>query len=210
MFYAKESSYLSYPAVAACIVLIFAIVSTPVAAQQRKLISGSLDGLKAQKSYDIQFTYDSLHVGDYVAEDVYLSQKRKDWELKEPGKGIAFVDQWFADRKKRYQPTFIKSFESYSRRKLNDKNAKYTLVLKTKYTEGGWSAGVVSHSANIGGELWIVESADQNKVIAKISFFGLAGKPSSSGRDFDMTWRIQSAYDFAGKVLGDFLKKKVR
>jgi len=205
----KKSLDRIHPAVFLCLLVIFVIIASTAAAQKRKLISGNLNGLKEQKSYDIKFTYDSMHVGDYIAENQYLAQKSRDWELQEPGKGPAFVTQWFDDRKRRYEPSFIKGFEMYSKVKLSDKNAKYTLIVKTKRMEGGWSAGIMGHPGEIDGELWIVESADQRNEIAKIVFFGVAGKVSYGG-DFDMTWRIQSAYEFAGKLLGDFLKRKAK
>src|SRR5258706_5684567 len=104
MLYTKESPDKTNPAVIACLVLIFVIISTSASAQRRKLISGNLNGLKGQKSYDIKFTYDNMRVGDYVEESRYLAQKSRDWELKEPGKGPAFVSLWFDDRKKRYEP----------------------------------------------------------------------------------------------------------
>jgi hypothetical protein len=207
MLYSKESGF--NPTFVAFLVLIFVIVSITAAAQKRKLISGSLNGLKGQKSYDIKFTYDSMQVGDYVAENRYLAEKSMDWELKEPGKGPAFVVQWFDDRERLHEPAFIKGFATFNKAKLNDKKAKYTLILRTKHTEGGWSVGIASHPAEIDGELWIVESADQSHVIAKIGFSGVLGKVSYGG-DFDMTWRIQSAYEFAGKLLGDFLKRKAK
>ncbi len=205
MLYSREPSI--NPAFFSCLVLIFVIASTDAIAQERKLISGSLNGLKGEKSFDILFTYDSLHVGDYVPESQYLAQKNRDWELKEPGKGPAFVAQWFDDRQKLYEPAFIKGFATFNKVKLKDKNAKYTLLVKTKRMEGEWHVGIASNPVEIDGELWIVESADHRIVIAKIVFFEVLGKVGYGG-DFDMTRRIQSAYEFAGKLLGDFLKRK--
>jgi hypothetical protein len=211
MLYTKKSPHRINPLVFACLVLVFVIVSGSCVAQRRKLISGSLNGLKGQQSYDIKFTYDSMRVGDYVEETKYLAQKNRDWDLKEPGKGPAFVAQWFDDRKKRYEPAFMRGFATFNRAKLDDKNAKYTLIVKTTRTEGGWNVGVKSHPGEIDGELWVVESADQSNAIAKIGFSGILGKAAYGyGSDFDVTSRIQSAYEFAGNLLGDFLKRKAR
>ena len=189
------------------LLVIFAILSTSATAQ--KIISCSLKGLKEQKSYDIKFTYDSMVVGVNMPEKQYLAQKKSDWEIKEPGKGSDFVEQWFYDRKDRYEPTFIRNFEKYSDIKLADKNAKYTLVLKTTRTEGGWNIGIASHPGEIEGELWIVDSADQSNIIAKIGFSRFSGK-NSNGGDFEMTARINSAYAIAGRWLGTFVVKKAR
>jgi hypothetical protein len=179
-------------------------------AQKMKLLSGSLKPLKGQKSYDIQFTYDSMTVGgDGMSEKNYLRQKKNDWEVKEPGRGSDFVEKWFFDRQRLYEPAFIKKFEHYSNLKLEDTAAKYTLIVKTKNTEGGWSVGVMGHPGEISGEMWIVDSANKSNVIAKILFFEFTGKISSGG-DFDMTQRIKGAYEVTGRWLGDFVRRKTK
>ena len=205
-FYKKSSGNIT-STVFAGLVMIFIIAGNNATAQKRKLLGGSLDGLKEQTSYDLKFTYDSMMIGEVVPEKQYLAEKKRDWEVKEPGKGYVFVDQWFNVREARYEPTFIKNFEKYANVKLNDKNAKYALIVKTKRTEGGWNLGITSHPGEIDGEMWVVESADHSKVIAKIGFYDFRGKISTGG-DFEMTNRINSAYELAGKGLGDFIKRK--
>lgn len=191
-----------------CLVVTFVIASTQAIAQKRKLVDGSLKGLKSQKSYNIRFTYDSLIVGQ-LPEQEYLRDKKRDWEMKQPGSGTAFVNQWFADRKALYEPAFIKTFEKYYHVKLKDKNAPYILIVKTKRIEGGWYAGVLAHPAELDGELWIADSADESHVIAKIEFSGIIGKVSYGG-DFEINKRIQSVYQVAGYLMGDFMKHKVK
>lgn len=182
---------------------------TSADAQKMKLLSGSLKPLKGQKSYNIIFRYDSMTVGTGVREKSYLSKKRDEWEMKEPGKGSDFVEEWFEARKRLYEPAFIEKFEYYSYLKLLDQSAKYTLIVKTINTEGGWNGGVIGHPGEISGEMWVVESADRNNVIAKILFFEFTGKFSNGG-DFEMTQRIESAYEVTGRWLGDFLRRKTK
>jgi hypothetical protein len=178
--------------------------------QKMKLLSGSLKPLKGEKSYDIVFNYDSMTVGgDGLPEKEYLRQKKSDWEAREPGKGSDFVEQWFSDRKRLYEPAFIKNFEHYSYLKLEDAEAKYTLIVKTRNMEGGWTIGVAGHPGEISGEMWVVESANKNNVIAKILFFEFTGKFSGGG-DFDMTTRIRGAYEVTGRWLGDFVRRKTK
>lgn len=184
-------------------------LSLQAEAQKMKLISGSLGPLKGQTSYGIEFTYDSMLIGTGVRERTYLRQKKDEWELKEPGRGSDFVEQWFRDRKRLYEPAFIQKFERYSSLRLDDPAAKYTLIVKTKNTEGGWNAGVVGHPGEITGEMWVVESADKTNILAKISFFEFTGK-NSTGGDFEMTQRIKSAYEITGRWLGDFLRRKTK
>lgn len=178
-------------------------------AQTIKLTSGSLQGLKSQTSYNIKFTYDSLMVGTDMPERIYLDEKRTQWERKEPGRGFDFVKFWFDDRKETYEPTFIYNIEKYAKIKLNDIDANYILLVKTKRIEGGWTVGVMNHPAEIDGELWIVDTMDNSKVVARIGFYNIAGNKFFGG-DFEMATRIQSAYMFAGKGLGYYLKRKAK
>jgi hypothetical protein len=178
-------------------------------AQKIKLFEGSLEKLKGEKAYAIEFTYDNLLVGTGMPEKEYLEMKQADWESREAGKGDEFVAKWFNDRKALYEPAFVKSFEYYGYMKLNDSTARYTLIVKTKMMEGGWNVGVASHPGKIDGEMWVVESANKNNVIAKIYFLDFEGK-SVTGGDFEMTSRIKSAYSVTGRWLGDFLRRKTK
>jgi hypothetical protein len=172
-----------------------------------RLISGDLSPLKGQTSYHIQFDYDSIVVGTDVPEQAYLEEKRRVWEVREPGKGDAFVKKWFADRQKRYEPSFIEHFEHFCRVKLGDPQAKYTLICKTRQMEGGWDAGMATHSGEIAGELWIVETAAPSQVVARIGFSGFQGDVYS-GSDFGMTARIASSYVKTGQGLGHYVRRK--
>lgn len=188
-------------------VVVLLLLSSSLMGQNIKLLSGNLKPLKNEKAFDIVFRYDSMLVGSNIPEKTYLMQKRKQWEEKEEGSGPELVKRWFEYRADRYEPTFIKNFQSYHKVTLPDSSARYTLILKTKRTEGGWYGGVMAHPAEIDGELWIVESADKAKVVARIGFSHIGGKDSYGG-DFEMFARINSAYEIAGKALGDFVRRK--
>lgn len=183
------------------------ILSLPSVAQKMKILSGDLEGLRNESTFHIKFTYDNIVIGQGLREKDYLDKVSARWEEREPGKGPLFVKQWYDDRSRLYEPAFIKSFEAQSRWKLQDSNAKYTLILKTQHLEGGWDVGVAESSAILGGELWIVETADNSKVKAIVSVVDSQGA-NSSGGDFNMTNRIKSAYAAAGKWLAIFMMKK--
>jgi hypothetical protein len=185
------------------------VVSTSAVAQKMNLVSGSLKEFKDVASFDIKFTYDSMIIGRGVPEKEYLDKIKNRWEVREPGKGQAFEKMWFESRAKLYEPAFIRNFEDYSLKKLNDENAKYTLLLKTTRTEGGFDFGVHGKEAIIAGELLIVESADNNKVKAKIVFYDGRGS-NNTGGDFNMDSRIKSAYNGTGKWLGIYFRKKAK
>jgi hypothetical protein len=182
------------------VVLILVTICAPLHAQKRKLLYGDRDVLQGVKSYDIKFTYDSMLVGITTPEDQYLRTKKKEWDERKLGKGTAFINEWFDGRQLQYEPTFIKTFETYSRVKLNDKNSKYMMVLKPKRTGAGWYAGVLAHPGEIDGELWIVESADQSNVVAKIGFYGFVGKTTRG--DVDLSDRIETGLRDGRKRIG--------
>jgi hypothetical protein len=207
-FKSRKDAILLYGAISfLCFALAF-VGTTSALAQKRRLISGSMAPLTGQKSYDLKFTYDDILIGRDIREVEYLESKRREWEAKEKGKGDAFVEKWYNDRARLYEPAFAKSFENYCKIKLNDTTAKYTLVIRTKHIEGGWNI-VVEHYGLVEGEMWIVESADQSKVIARIMFSDFLGTDPYGG-DFEMTRRIKSAYEVLGKGLGDYVRNKTR
>lgn len=191
------------------LLLFILVLSESGNAQKIKLKSGNFTELKGQKSFGLKFTYDSMVIGENLPEDQYLEKKKMDWNLKEEGRAAAFVTQWYEDRKQLYEPAFAKGFDKFSRKWTLDKDSKFTIILKTKRTEGGWNAGVVSHAAEIDGELWIVESENEGNIIVRIVFYDVKGKISNGG-DFEMTTRIQSAYQIAGELLGFYLKRKIK
>src|SRR5882672_9508544 len=117
--------------------LLILLASHVVMAQQAhypKLLSGSMKDLKKQKSYNIIFVYDSMLVGRNVDESRFLTDLEDRWKVKDPAKGAALVKKWYTDRKRLYEPAFIKSFNRYAMVDMPDEHAKYTLILKTKRT----------------------------------------------------------------------------
>lgn len=190
-------------------IIFFSLVAVATYGQKRKIVSGSLDGIGTQDTYELVFDYEGMRVGAEIDEVEYLKTKEADWEAKEEGQGAAFVRRWFEDRKTLYRPAFIVGFQKFYKAKLGDDKAKYTLIIKTMRTEPGWYAGVMGHPAELDGECWVVESGNLSNVIAKIAFAGFVGKVSYGG-DFEMTTRIQSAYEILGNGLGDFIKRKSR
>jgi hypothetical protein len=188
-------------------IIIFSLVTVATYGQKRKIVSGSLDGIGTQDTYELVFDYEGMRVGAEIDEVEYLKTKEADWEAKEEGQGAAFVRRWFEDRKTLYRPAFIVGFQKFYKAKLGDDKAKYTLIIKTMRTEPGWYAGVMGHPAELDGECWVVESGNLSNVIAKIAFAGFVGKVSYGG-GFEMTTRIQSAYEVLGNGLGDFIKRK--
>ncbi len=174
-------------------------------AQKVKLLEGDLSAVKNEKSINTEFSYDNLKVGKYKDEKEYIEKKKEEYNKKEAGKGDAWAQAWIDDREARFEPQFNELFEKTSQMTITPK-AKYTLIYKTTFTEPGFNVGVMRKNATIDGEAWIVETADKNKVIAKISVLKAPGR-MFGGFDFDTGERISEAYAMAGRALAKMIVK---
>jgi len=174
-------------------------------AQKIKVAEGSIDVIKSETSLNIEYTYDSMKVGKFDHEADYIVKKTDDYNKKEAGKGDTWAKAWIDDRKYRFEPKFEELFTEYSD-KTKDKNAKYTLIFKTIFTEPGYNVGVMRKNAKIDAIVLIVETANRNNVVAKLTVDDALGR-TFGGYDFDTGERIAEAYADAGKALGKYLKK---
>lgn len=186
--------------------LILGAVSV-LSAQKVKLIDGDLSPLKSEKSIVLAFSYDPMKVGKFDTDADYVSSRKQDLNSKEPGRGDTWANSWVADRASRFEPKFTELYEKYSVL-APARQAKYTLIFKTTFTEPGWNVGVMKKSALIDGEVWIVETANKDHAIAKISVMKAPGR-TFWGSDYDTGVRIEEAYAAAGKAVGKFLKDKL-
>lgn len=178
-------------------------------AQKLKLVEGDLSPLKGQTSIKTEFTYDGLTIGKKnKAEADYVAEKKADYNKKEAGKGDKWAVDWVEDRANRYQPKFNELFTDRTKMSTNDEAAKYTLIFKTTSIEPGFNVGVMRQNAYIDGEAWIVETANKDKVIAKITILNSPGG-TAFGYDFDTGVRISEAYAKAGKEIGHMINKKI-
>lgn len=186
--------------------LLAATLSLPLSAQKLKLTEGSLDALKGQTEINTEFTYENLKVGKYDKEEEYIKDKTADYNKKEPGRGDSWAKAWKDDRQARYEPKFEELFNDKGNLKaVHKKTTKYTLIFKTTFIEPGFNVGVWRKNASMNGEVWIVETANPAKAVAKISLDKAQGRVFG-GFDFDTGVRIAEAYADAGKALAKFMK----
>jgi hypothetical protein len=191
---------------------IFAVLMMALAvsgyAQKIKLLEGDLSPLKGQKAIKTEFTYDDLTVGNKKEAD-YVKDKKATYNEKEAGKGDKWEEAWTDDRKNRFEPKFRELFAKHSGMTTAEESAQYTLIFKTTSMEPGYNIGITRKSASIDAEVWIVESANKEKVIAKISVLNAPGA-QFGGYDFDSGTRLQESYAKAGKEIGEFISKKTK
>ena len=176
---------------------------------------GDLAFLKTEKALKIEYVYDGMGVGKYEKEQDYIDYKVGEYNKKEPGKGDKWLQGWKSARKNQYEPKFEELLNKYLGEKdimafPSKTNAKYTLILKTTFTEPGFNIGIMRKPAAINVEYIFVETANPSKVVAKLLAKDIPGR-DVSGYDFDAGERISEGYAKAGKMLGkyilDYLKK---
>lgn len=188
----------------AAIALLF--ISTFAIAQRVEVTDGSLDALKGIKKLNVKYDYTGMTVGKKSEKD-YVDEKTDGFNKKEPGKGDKWAKDWKADREGRYEPTFEEGFNKNGDIQVGyNPKEKYTLIFKTVLTEPGFNIGVMRKSAYIDGAAWIVETADQSKVIAKMDVNKCPGR-TIFGDDYDTGERIMEAYASAGRALARYLRK---
>jgi len=89
------------------------------------------------------------------------------------------------------------------------KDAKYTLIYHTIYTEPGYNIYITRKNAETDAEVMIVETANPSKVIAKLEVKNAKGR-TFGGNDYASGERIAECYADAGKALGKFIKNKIK
>lgn len=194
--------------------MFLALASSQIADAQIKITEGNIDALKSESKINVEFVFDDMSIGkikgnnisDKKTEAEYVAEIVAEKNKKTVGKGDEWAKAWVEDRKKIFEPHFIKYFEKGSDMQAGSINdAKYTLIYKTTFIDPGVATGTIfgSRTATVIADAWIVETANKSKVIAKIT-------QNSSGVAnslFDTGQRIGDAYYGAGRLLGKFIKK---
>ncbi len=188
-----------------CLAFVVA-VGLPVLAQKPELTSGNLADLKHLKSVGVEVTYEKLLVGAEIAEADFIAARKNNWDTKEPGKGDEWEQYWHKS-KGLYEPAFANNFLINSGVSVNPKSP-FKMILKVFQIEPGWNGGPMGGPAFILSELWIVDSANPEKIIAVLKLPRYKGNDKTGG-DFEMGRRIEQAFATAGKQIGLYFKAKV-
>jgi hypothetical protein len=176
--------------------------------QKLKLIEGDVSALKGQNAVAIEFKYDNMAVGK-TTETEYVAKKKGDYNKKEAGKGDKWEAEWTGNREDKYEPSFKERFSKFSDIATPSQGTDYTLIFKTVKTEPGYNIGIRSEPAYIDAEVWLVDSKDKEKALAKITIMKSPGS-AIFGNEFDTAARLTDAYAMAGMELGAFIKGKLK
>lgn len=195
------------------IILLFVGMASFSFGQKIVKVKGDVKALKGQTSFNIQYDYSEMGVGKFKEEAKYIEDGVAEREKKEAGKGQVFKDGWFGARERVYQPKFETLFNKGGVKtgfsgSSDNANAKYTLIVKTTYTEPGFNIGIAKKAASINVEYIFVESGTEN-VVAKLTQAGIPGA-QAMGYDFDVSTRVSESYAKAGKMLAAYLAKALK
>jgi len=180
-----------------------------------KLNSGSLGFLKGETQVNVEYSYEGMRVGKYAREQDYVDKTVADYNTKEPGRGDRWRQAWVNDRASRFQPRFEDLLDHYlatgksSLRFGSFKEAKYTLILRTTFTDTGYNVFISAKPAFIDAEAVFVETQNRANPLATLTITKSPGR-SAGGVGWDTGARLQESYAKAGKELGIFISKKVK
>ncbi len=76
-------------------------------AQRVKLIEGDLGSVRAEKTFNLEFRYDSLSVGKFHNEQDFVNKKIAERNKKHPGDGDAWAKSWVDQRKRHSNPGLL-------------------------------------------------------------------------------------------------------
>ena len=189
--------------------LAVSLFSTSVSAQKIKKLEGDPSVLKNEANINIEFTYDNISVGKFANEQDYIKKKTDEYNAKTPGRGDIWAKDWIADRANRYEPKFIDLW-TITGKKTISKDAKYTVIFKTKSIEPGYNVagGMVAFggrkNAEIDAEVWIVETANKTNKVAVLTIDNVPGG-TWGGYDYDTGTRIAESYAKAAKSLCKYI-----
>jgi hypothetical protein len=179
------------------------------------LRSGSLAFLKNQGPVNVEYDYSDTSVGKFAREQDYVEKKVREYNQKEPGRGDRWRASWVGDRATRFQPKFESLLNTHVADKSTNlkfgpfKEAKYTLLLKTTFTEPGWNIFISHHPALISADAIFFESQNRNNIVGVVTITKATGQ-DAMGFDSETGFRLQESYAKAGKELGKFIRNKLK
>ncbi len=193
------------------------ITLTGATISAQKITEGDKDlsFLKGENKFNLSYNYDDMTVGKRT-EDEYKKEKIAKGNEKQSGKGDRWAEKWVNNRSTVYEPMFeelinkmLAKGKTVSSAAPNQKDAKYTILVKTVMTEPGFNIGVMKQNPYCKFEISWIETAS-GKVLAKGLLTTQGVLMGGSNWDFDPTNTIKECYAKAGKVVGATMAKKMK
>jgi len=188
------------------------LLSISFAFAQSHAKKGDYSFLKGEKSLSLKYEYSDMIVGKKLSEQEYVNGKVEAYNKKEAGKGDKWKTAWINSREDRYQPKFEilinKTLSKVNIKVSETADSKYTLIVKTLYTEPGFHVGIMKKPAWANFEFIFIETETKKEV----SRYLLSRVPGSQamGYDYDSGSRIAECYAKGGKMLGAYIYKGLK
>jgi hypothetical protein len=172
---------------------------------------GNLSFLKNEKVVKVKYEYDGMTVGK-MTENEYIQKKTSELNKKNSGEGFEWLKNWKNYRTSLYQP----QFEENVNKSLNGKlvvrsdtvDVKYTMTLKTVFTEPGYANPFASNGASINVLIIFTETKNPEKILASFKIDKITSS-SFGGATDDLGARIAESYVKCGKRLGSLLEEEL-
>lgn len=193
------------------LVFVLAVFGIVVNAQKISIVSGSFGVLKNETEVKVELKFDNiLMMKENYTEAQYLERRKKD-VLANPKRGeegwAKWSSEWNRYRNQEYVSYFIKGLGKSSKNRVykTDSNAKYTIVVDTKWVFPGWHGGFVGMTAEITGTVKLIETNNPSVVLAEMQFNKY--DKSVKNNEYVMEYgRIAGAYESLGTKVGKEIK----
>jgi hypothetical protein len=199
-------SELSKIFVRAVLVAAVGLVPWHLTAGETRIESGSVALLKQERRVNLEFDYTELKAGrkakECLPEQEFIAQQVARENEKHAGRGESWRQEWLGQRTVRFQPRFQEllnkqfvevniplEFGAF-------KDAKYTLILKTKT--------ILTGSTSITADAVFVETNNRANTVAVVKLIDMPGRDPWAGSD------MREAYAKAGKELGILIRGKIK
>lgn len=179
--------------------------------QKIKLKKGKFKKLKGITEYNLVFDYSNLEIPKYDSEEAFLADKMKKRDEKKPGSGKEFKQSWFNDRKERFEPKFIESFNKRFKKQeikasKNLSSAKHTIKVHTTKMYAGYNVGIWRHNAEINVTITIYKTSNPSNILLSGTIKKVQGQ-GAFGNDYNSGYRISECYAKLAKVLVKYIKR---
>lgn len=188
----------------------FVFLTTIVQAQKLKNEVGNLNFLKGTTQMNVVFNYDNLKMmKENFTESEYIEAHKKNLNEKESGTGDFWVDQWKSAKKLLWEPKFITLLNKYSGNKikysLDNKNAKYTMIVDVVWLYPGWDAFMMKQPAKVTTNIKIVATANMQDVLYSVESIDAPG--NQFGSNFNNESRLAEGFAKTAKTLSKKISK---
>ena len=196
------------------------MLSFVISAQEISEIKGNYKNLKSIAEYNLVFDYSNLTVTNFDNEESYLNLTMLEKDHIKTGDGAVFREEWFGDRKYRYEPQYIQSFNEYFK-KEEVKVAKdrpdlpFTMKVHTVEIYPGYNSGFTTKSAKLAVTISIYDTLDPNKILFSAKINKVEGAYSGKKAfveafDFHQADKISNSYWNLGKYFAKQIRKSIK